>query len=349
MHRRRIEIIDTTLRDGEQQPGLAFSCEQKVMLAERLAKAGVDEIEAGTPIMGGGEAESIRAIVDMNLPCRVTGWCRADVKDLNAAEACGLQAVHFSLPASSILMDALGWSLHDISQKMLKIAAYARQSFQYVSVGLQDVSRAEMSVIRELVALAAGLGVDRIRLADSVGVWSPLQVARVISELRPLAGRVQLAVHMHNDLGMAVGNSIAALEAEADSVDVTAYGIGERAGNAALEQVAAAVGLSPILSSNVNVAEAAALASDLAGMTGQAVATNRPIVGSRVFTHESGIHVHAMLRDSRAYEPCEPSLFGHPGRQYVIGKHSGKSARVAYQSELVSVRKITEKKTTKVV
>lgn len=329
MDERRLAIVDTTLRDGEQTPGLAFTRESKLAIARALADAGVDEIEAGTPIMGGDEAEAIAMIAGDGLGCRVSGWCRGRLADLAAAEACGLRAVHFSLPASGILLGALGRSHGWAASQLRLLMDAARSKFAFVSVGFQDVSRAADAFVEDLAGLADELGADRVRVADSVGVWRPDEAARVCRALRRVMSGADLGVHTHNDLGMATANAVAGAMAGADSVDVTVLGIGERAGNAALEQVAAAFAVGGGRSTGVDAAraaEACRLVSEVAGVT---IERSRPVVGSGVFTHESGVHVHAMLRDSRAYEPCDPSVFGHAGRRYVIGKHSGRSALAA--------------------
>ncbi len=322
----RLELVDTTLRDGEQAAGVAFSVEEKKTIAAKLAAIGISEIEVGTPAAGDEEMQAIREIVEMNLPVRLTGWCRANQYDIDCAHACGLSSVHISLPSSSIHMRVLGKSKTWVLDQIRELTVSARRHFKFVSVGLQDASRADMDFILEMIDLARDLQVHRIRLADTVGVWDPIQTYQTIQKVRARAGSMKIGFHAHNDLGMATANTLAAVRAGADAVDVTVNGLGERAGNACLDEVVMACRVSLGRDCGVETQELVPLAVLVETASGRALPLNKPITGHSVFLHESGIHVHALLRDREAYEPFDPGSVGQAGSEIVLGKHSGRTA-----------------------
>lgn len=319
-------LIDTTLRDGEQKAGFVIRESRKPSIAAMLDDFGVGEIEIGIPAMGKMIRKTIRTINAMPLSCRKTVWCRAKTEDIDMAESCHGDSVHLSVPASARLRIVYGLSFGDVLRLAENTIEYARKRFGYVSIGAQDASRTEQKFLRELCAVCRNAGADRFRLADTVGIWTPLRAGECIRDLKEMSGRMEIAVHAHNDLGMATANTLAALSGGASCADVTILGIGERAGNAALEQVVTAGFLTEGYFKNTAISRLKELCVSFAEMTGIDLPDSQPVVGEGVVRHESGIHVHALLRDAASYQPFAPEQVGHEGSEFVIGKHSGIAA-----------------------
>jgi len=321
---RAIHLVDTTLRDGEQAPGVVFPPLQRIELARQLDACGVPEIESGIPAMGEAEQAALRELNDSGLRARLTAWCRADEEDLKAARSCGFRAVHISLPVSPILLNAMGRDEAWVFQTLEKILPETGRGFELVSVGAQDASRADLSLLVRLAETVQRLGAARLRLADSAGCWNPLAVRRAVGRVCEAAPGLRIGVHMHNDLGMATANSIVAVQSGATDVDVTVNGLGERAGNAPLEQVAMALRTLPEFDHGLRTEGLYSLCCNVARCSGREIPPAQPVTGSEVFRHESGIHVHALLKDRRSYEPFSAATVGRsPELNVTAGKHSG--------------------------
>jgi homocitrate synthase NifV len=321
---RTVHLVDTTLRDGEQAPGVVFSPLQRMEIARQLAACGVPEIESGIPAMGEAEQAALRELNYCGLRVRLTAWCRATEEDLDAAHACGFRAVHLSLPSSPILLGALNHDEAWVFQTLEKLLPRVGKRFDFVSVGAQDASRTNTSMLVRMAETVKKLGGARFRLADSVGCWNPLTVSKVVRQIRSAVPALRLGVHMHNDLGMATANSLVAVQSGATDVDVTVNGLGERAGNAPLEQLAMALRTLPDFDHGLRTEGLYALCCNVARCAGRALPPAQPITGSDAFRHESGIHVHALLNDRRSYEPFSAVAVGRsPELNVTAGKHSG--------------------------
>lgn len=317
-----IIIDDTTLRDGEQTAGVVFSLAEKQQIARMLDEIGVGEIECGIPAMGREEQASVKALVDLGLNARLITWNRAVISDIQASIDSGVAAVDISLSVSDIhiehkLRKSRAWVV-----EQLKVAlGFAKQHGLYVSVGGEDASRADLDFLVELMEVARGLGADRFRFCDTLGILDPFAT---YDKVRYLSERVDLdlEVHTHNDLGMATANAIAGIRAGARFVNTTVNGLGERAGNAALEEVVMALKHACGVDTGIDTRRFVELSQLVGRASCRPVPEWKAVVGERVFAHESGLHADGVLKNPRNYEGFEPGEVGLT-RHIVLGKHSG--------------------------
>ncbi len=321
----KVNIVDTTLRDGEQTAGVVFSNPEKIRIARYLDEMGVDQIEAGIPVMGGDEKKCIQEIVGMGLNASIMAWNRAVINDIKQSIECGVDAVAISISTSDIHIEyKLQTTREDVLRRMSDAVKFAKDQGLYVSVNGEDASRSNMDFLVEFALTAKHCGADRLRFCDTVGILDPLTTFSKITTLINAVG-IDIEMHTHNDFGLATANSLAGVYAGAKYVGVTVNGLGERAGNASLQEVV--MGLKHLMGVDLNFKTAVfrEVAEYVAHASGRTLSPAHPIVGMNIFAHESGIHGDGVLKNPLNYEAFSPQEVGLE-RQIVIGKHSGSNA-----------------------
>src|SRR5579872_5269144 len=343
----RVIIFDTTLRDGEQSPGCSMNTAEKLEIAAALVDLGVDVIEAGFPIASPGDFEAVQAIARQfgDRGPKICGLARCRDEDIDRAGSALQDAknkrIHVFLATSSIHRQyKLKMDKAEIVQKAVESVARAKAFCDDIEFSPEDAARTELDFLCEVVEKAIAAGATTVNIPDTVGYATPAQYYNVISHLRkhvPNIGGVIISTHCHNDLGLAVANSLAGLEAGARQVECTINGLGERAGNAALEEVVMALRTRSDyykLDTGINTKKLGGLSRLVTSITGMTVQRNKAIVGQNAFAHEAGIHQHGMLQERRTYEIMRPEDIGITGTSLVLGKHSG---RHAFRDRIVSL------------
>ncbi len=328
--KKTVTINDTTLRDGEQSAGVAFSLEEKVAIARGLDAIGVTELEAGIPAMGEEERESIRALVQAGLHARLMVWCRMRSEDIAQCANLGVDLADLSIPVShQQLRHKLGrspeWALAEIRTQVRRALELGLE----VCVGCEDASRADPEFLWRVAEEAQAAGARRLRFADTLGIMEPFGLRERIADLRAITD-LEIEMHAHDDLGLATANTLAAVLGGATHLNTTVHGLGERAGNAALEEVAFALEQVHNYQTGVDLSAIQAVSGLVAAASGRPVPWHKCLLGEGAFTHEAGIHVDGLLKDLRNYQGVDPARVGQTHR-VVLGKHSGSRAvREAY-------------------
>lgn len=322
---KEIIVVDTTLRDGEQTAGVVFSNHEKIAIADLLDEIGVDQLEVGIPTMGGDEKAAIKKIAQRGLKASIMAWNRAVISDIEQSIDCGADAVAISISVSDIHIEhKLKTSREWVLESMLKSVEYAKKNGVYVSVNGEDASRADRDFLVQFITEAKKAGADRFRYCDTVGIMEPFKINNVIKDLRETTN-FDIEMHTHNDFGMATANAIAGILGGATHVGVTVNGLGERAGNAALEEVFMALKHVYGYELDVDTKRFRELSEYVSRASGRELPSWKAIVGTNMFAHESGIHADGAIKNPKNYEAFSPDEVGL-ARQLVIGKHSGRAS-----------------------
>ena len=332
---RTIEIFDTTLRDGEQTPGISFTTEQKRTIARQLDKLGVDIIEAGTPITSKEEKEVVQLICDEGLSAKICGLARILTQDIDACVDCGVDMIHIFVPSSEIQREhTTKMSEAQVKEQAYKMTRYVKERGFMCMFSAMDATRTRLEFLIDLYKTAEEGGADILNVPDTVGISEPFAMYELVGEIYR-AVKVPISIHCHNDFGLAVANSLAAVKAGASEVQVSVNGIGERAGNADLVETVMSLNAIYGLKTNIKTERLFEMAKLIERITGIPIPVTKPVVGENAFSHESGIHTHGVIVRSDTFEPgiMTPEMVGHR-RRIVLGKHTGKHSIEKKLSEI---------------
>lgn len=318
----KVRIFDTTLRDGEQTPGAALNPEKKLIVARQLDRLGVDAIEAGTPVTSKGEFDGMKLIVNEGLKAEIYGLARVVKGDVDAVADTGAKYAHLFIATSDLhLKYKLHMTRQEVVHRSLEAIDYAKSRGLQIEFSAEDATRTDPAFLKKIYKDVEEAGVIRINIPDTVGIMTPKKMFAFVKNIRSTL-KVPLSIHCHNDFGMAVANTLSGLEAGAEQAHVTINGLGERAGNASLEEVVTSLHLLYERKTRINFPLIIQTSQLVSKLTGISVQPNKAIVGDNAFTHVSGIHVHGLVEEPLTYEPIPPELVG-ARRRFTAGKHAG--------------------------
>jgi len=318
----RVVVFDTTLRDGEQTPGVTLSPEEKIKIAKQLDILGVDVIEAGFPTASVGEQEVVKSISSVGLRAEICGLARTTKQDVDAALACNADRLHLFIATSNVHMaKKLRLNRDQVLAQIDEAVTYSKAHGVRVEFSAEDATRSDTQFLCQVLKVAADAGADVLNIPDTVGVAIPRGFFNLIRQVKGIV-EVPISVHCHDDMGLAVANSLAGIEAGAKQVHVTVNGIGERAGNASLEEFALALHSLYGVPTGIRLKEINRTSQLVSKLTGITIPPNKAVVGDNAFSHESGIHAHGVIRSPDTYEPVPPETVGRV-RRLVAGKHAG--------------------------
>lgn len=317
-----ITIYDTTMRDGEQTPGVCLRPPEKLQIARKLDELGIHQIEAGFPIVSDEEKKAVKAIVDEDLNAQIICLARTKKEDIDAALDCNVDGIITFMATSDLhLKYKFNMTREEAMDRCMNAVEYAKDHGIFVAFSAEDATRTDLNVLKDTYKRAEEYGVDRIHIADTVGALSPQGAEYLVREIRKDI-KTGIAMHCHNDFGLAVTNTISGFLGGANAASTTVNGIGERAGNTSLEELVMSLRIIYGLDLGFNLEHFYELSRLVEKLTGITVPVNKAIVGKNVFRHESGIHVDAVIEEPLTYEPFLPEMIGHH-RRIVLGKHSG--------------------------
>ena len=317
-----IRIFDTTLRDGEQTPSVSLTLEDKIEIARQLSKLGVDVIEAGSPMSSEGEKRVVKEIAKAGLKAEVCGLARATKSDIDDAIDCDVDVVHIFIPTSPVQMKyAVSLKSEQVLSATIDYVKYIKKHGLKCEFSPMDATRSELGFLKQVCQAAEKAGADMLNIPDTVGIMIPQTMRKLIEEIKKTV-EIPISIHCHDDFGMAVANSLAAVEAGATQVHATINGLGERAGNVALEELVMALHMIYRLKTGINSRLLYSTSRMVSTLTGVFVQANKAIVGENAFAHESGIHTRGVTVKPLTFEPIKPELVGRT-RKLMAGKLAG--------------------------